>query len=93
VTDKVTKRFAVDRREGTIFVLVADSGETYDVPAAELAKPCRSEGAVLDVPMDAGKPQWNRARRNHGAEKGRLREAGDHIARLKRRDPGDDVSL
>jgi hypothetical protein len=93
VTDKATKRFAVDRREGSVFVLVGDAGEKFDVPAAELPKPCRSEGAVLDVPMEGATPRWKGARRNHAEEKGRLREAGDRIARLKRRDPGGDVSL
>jgi len=93
MTTPVTRRFSVDRREGGAFVLIAESGETLDVPVAQLPKPCRSEGAVLDVPMVGEVPQWARARRNHAEEGGRLREAGERIARLRKRDPGGDVSL
>lgn len=93
MTAPATRRFTVDRREGKVFVLVPESGGTLEVPVAQLPKPCRSEGAVLDVPMDGEVPQWTRARRNHAEEGGRLREAGERIARLRKRDPGGDVSL
>ena len=88
-----TRRYVVDRREGSVVVLVADSGERHDVPAAELPRNCRAEGAVLDVPLAGTMPSWRAARRNHTEERGRLREAGERIARLRKRDPGGDVSL
>ena len=88
-----TRRFVVDRREGSVVVLVTDTGEQHDVPAAELPRSCRAEGAVLDVPLDGATLRWRDARRNRIEERGRLREAGERIARLRRRDPGGDVSL
>ena len=93
MTESKTLRAAVDRREGQTLVIVDDAGTKHDVPIAELPKTCRSEGAVLDVPYKEGKPQWAKARRNHAEEQGRLREAGEAIVRLRKKDPGGDVSL
>lgn len=83
----------VDRREGPLVVVIDDAGKIHDVPVADLPNNCRAEGAVLDVPLEGGAPLWKRARRNHAAEKGALEEARDRIVRMRRRDPGGDVSL
>lgn len=83
----------VDRREGKVVVVFDDAGKTHHVPVADLPNNCRSEGAVLDVPLEAGAPVWKKARRNHAAEKGALKQAGERIIRMRRRDPGGDVSL
>lgn len=93
MTAAETLRVAVDRREGDTIVVVADDGRAFDVRVAELPKPCRAEGAVLDVPLKDGAPQWKRARRNHAEEGGRLKEAGERIIRMRKRDPGGDVEL
>lgn len=93
MTDQKSLRVAVDRREGNVVVLVDDQGKSYDVQITDLPNTCRTEGAVLDVPLDGATPRWRSARRNHAEEGGRLREAGEQIARLKRRDPGGDVEL
>lgn len=93
MSDRKTLRVAIDRREGDTVVAVADDGRTFDVPAADLPKSCRAEGAVLDVPLDGTAPRWKAARRNHSEEKGRLKEAGEQILKFRKRDPGGDVSL
>ena len=74
-------------------VVVGDDGTTYDVPLRELPPGCRSEGAVLDVPLHAGVPRWKGAKRNMTEEKGRLRDAAERILRLRKKDPGGDVTL
>jgi hypothetical protein len=87
-------RVVVDRREGSTLVLIDDNDKTYDVPADKLPKNARREGAVLDVPVDeSGTPQWSRAKRNAGEEEARMREVQDRLAKLRRSDPGGDVSL
>jgi hypothetical protein len=93
-TEKRVARFAVDRREGAVVVLVRDSGETIDVSAKRLPPECRSEGAVVDVPMDEkGAPRWEQAIRKRDEEARRLRDASDRVAQLRQRDPGGDIQL
>ncbi len=89
-----TKRFAVDRREAAVVVVIDDDGTTFDVPGSALPKDCRAEGAVFDAPVgEDGAPIWKGAKRNRAAERGRLHEAQERIERLRRRDPGGDVEL
>ena len=88
-----TARMTVDRREGQVVVVIDDAGRKHDVPVAELPQNCRAEGAVLDVPLDGATPRWQAARRNHAEEGGRLKEAGERIVRMRKRDPGGDVEL
>ena len=88
-----TARMTVDRREGQVVVVIDAAGRKHDVPVAELPQNCRSEGAVLDVPVEGAARIWKRARRNHAAEKGALKEAGERILRMRKRDPGGDVYL
>jgi hypothetical protein len=86
--------YAVDRLEGDRAVLVADDGgEPVDLPVTSLPLRVR-EAMVLAVPLDAnGRPQWARAERDEGEEQRRLNEGQARLERLKRRDPGGDVSL
>ena len=93
MTDPKTLRVVVDRREKQLVVLVDGTGRRFDVPMALLPNNCRAEGAVLDVPLDGAAPRWNAARRNHAEEGGRLKEAGERIIRMRKRDPGGDVEL
>ena len=87
-------RVVVDRHEGKIIVLTDDHGDSFDVPSAQLPEPCRSEGAVLDVPLDAsGQPRWREARPNDKEQKRRREENRQTVEELKRRDPGGDVAL
>jgi len=86
--------YVVDRIEGDRAVLVADDGgEPVDLPVASLPFQAR-EAMVLAVPLDGnGRPQWARAERDEGEERRRLNEGKARLERLKRRDPGGDVSL
>ena len=87
-------RVVVDRREGNVIVLTDDHGDSFDVPSAQLPEPCRSEGAVLDVPLDASaQPRWREACPNDAEQKKRLKENRQTLEELKRRDPGGDVTL
>lgn len=52
------------------------------------------EGAVLRVPLGSvGEPVWERAERDEEAEQERRQWAADALERLRRRDPGGDVSI
>ena len=90
-----TVTFAVDRREGGIVVLVADEGgEAVEVGVRELPPECRKEGAVLRVPVAVdGSPEWARAVRDREEERRRLAELSERVERLRRGDPGGDVTL
>jgi hypothetical protein len=84
----------VDRREGHVVVLVDDSGKAVEVDAATLPADCRSEGAVLRVPLDSGsQPAWASAIRDRTEEKRRLQINAARLSKLRRGDPGGDVSL
>lgn len=84
----------VDRVEGALTVLVEEEGEiVVEVDTRELGSNA-VEGAVLVVPLgQVGEPVWSEAERDEGAE-GERREEGERLLeRLRRRDPGGDVSL
>ena len=86
--------FVVDRYEGDLIVLVDDSGKVIEVKVDTLPADCRSEGAVLRIPLDAAsKPVWVSASRDYSEEKRRLQINADRLSRLRRSDPGGDVSL
>lgn len=85
--------YAVDRLEGDRAVLVDDERGQDQVPVASLPFPIR-EGMVLAVPVDAnGRPEWFRAVRDEAEERRRVREGEERLERLRRRDPGGDISL
>ena len=86
--------FVVDRREAGVVVLVDDSGKVAEIDATSLPAECRTEGAVLRVPLDSTSvPIWGRATRDKAEEKRRLQLNADRLDRLRRKDPGGDVSL
>ena len=86
--------FVVDRREGRTLVLIADDDASFDVPASRLPKACRTEGAVLRVPIGVDDaPQWADAIRDREEEARRLANLEKRIRRLRRSDPGGDVIL
>jgi hypothetical protein len=85
--------YAVDRLEGSIAILVSDSGATVQMPRVELPTGLR-EGAVLRVRFGAQNlPDWSSAVIDEDEEKRRLREAKETIDDLKRSDPGGDITL
>jgi hypothetical protein len=88
-----TARFVVDRREGSTLVIEAPDGGTQDVPASALPAGCRAEGAVLDVPMIDGAPQWSRAKRNRHEERRILEDLRARAQRRADTDAGGDVKM
>ena len=90
-----TATYVVDRREGSILVLVHDeTGSAIEVQARELPRDFRREGAVVVVQLAAdGSPDWSTAKRDRAEEKRQFEELGKRVERLKRRDPGGDVTL
>src|SRR3954462_12981617 len=86
--------FVVDRKEGGVVVLVDETEKATDVDAAMLPADCRSEGAVLRVPLDsASQPAWGLATRDRAEERRRLEANADRLAKLRHGDPGGNVSL
>ena len=86
--------YVVDRREGRMLVLVDDDDASVDVEASRLPKQCRSEGAVLRIPLDAaGDPAWAEASRDRAEEQRRLADLARRAERLLRSDPGGDIIL
>ena len=74
-------------------VLVADDdGRGAEVPLAGLPAAVR-EGSVLRVPHPDGEPQWDAAEVDEELRQARLNEAEAALARLRRRDPGGDITL
>jgi hypothetical protein len=85
--------YAVDRLEGDRAVLVNDRREQVELAVSSLPFRVR-EGMVLLIPVDRnGRPEWFRAVRDEGEERRRLKEGADRLERLRRRDPGGDISL
>ena len=85
--------YAVDRLEGSIAVLVSDSGATLQMPQVELPTGLR-EGAVLRVRFGAQNlPDWSSAVIDKKEEERRLREAKQMLDEMKRSDPGGDIKL
>lgn len=89
----VERWYTVDRIEGATAVLVDDDGRTLDVPKRGLPAGA-VEGTVLRVPLGKdAKPEWARARVDQDEAARRRAEAQDRIERLKKRDPGGDITL
>ncbi len=86
--------FVVDRLEGAVATLVDDLEHATTIDASALPAGCRIEGAVLRIPLAAGgQPAWQRAVRDRSEEKRRLEVNAARLERLRRKDPGGDVSL
>ena len=86
---KSTRRYVVDRREGTFLVVERDDGTILDVEFDRLPRDCQKEGVVFDVVND----DWATATRNREEEKRRARESKKALDDLKKSDPGGDVQL
>lgn len=88
-----TRIWVVDRVAEPLAVLVADDdGRNAEVPLAQLPAAVR-EGSVLRVPHADGEPQWDAAEVDEKLRRTRLNEAEAVLARLRRRDPGGDITL
>lgn len=91
-------RFAVDRIEGSgasaRAILIADAdGRVVEIPRRRLGA-LGVEGAVLDVPSGPhGEPAWDRAVRDTAEETRRRTAAAARLPKLRRGDPGGDVTL
>ena len=90
--ETATRIWVVDRIEGRLAVLVADDGGRIDVPMARLPDGL-GEGTVLRVPQSGGQPVWKGARPDERLRRARMHAAEGALDRLRRRDPGGDISL
>jgi Protein of unknown function (DUF3006) len=86
--------FVIDRIEGSIAVVVADDGRTFDVPTRALPNVSR-EGTVLriDRAADSKPPDWAEAIADEAERLRRLDRARQTIHRLSRTDDGGDIEL
>lgn len=85
--------YTVDRIEGGSTVLVDEGGSAITIPTAGLPSGA-AEGIVLRVPIEVGgQPNWLGARIDQVETERRRSEAKDRLARLRRRDPGGDISI
>ena len=86
--------FAVDRREHNVVVLINEAGDALEVEASRLPADCRAEGAVLRVPLGPDSaPVWNAAVRDQAEEQRRRSLLEKRLEKLRRNDPGGNVSL
>ncbi len=86
--------FVVDRREGSLMVVVDEAGQSTNVSANRIPTKARVEGAVLRVKLDAeGNPEWEDAVRDRGEERRRRAEVAKRVRRLERGDRGGDIKL
>lgn len=85
----VTRRYVVDRREGTFLVVERDDGTILDIEADRLPTDCQKEGVVFDVTND----DWGRATRNRDEERRRNKDSKPAIEKLKKSGLGGDVEL
>ena len=90
--------FVVDRIEGDRIVLVPDDPSPADTDPQRVLRrhqlPPVAEGDVLRVPSKSdGRPNWSSAIVDSALREERLRDAKAGLARLRRRDPGGDISL
>ena len=90
--------FVVDRIEGDRIVLVPDDPSPSETdPQLVLRRyqlPPVAEGDVLRVRSTPdGRPDWSSATVDPVLREERLRDAEARLARLRRRDPGGDISL
>ena len=75
-------------------LVIEDADGVYrDVPAEDIPRACRVEGAVLDVPVTAAGPQWGSATRNREEEQRRVTDLTHRMNGLRARDAGGDVEL
>ena len=85
--------WVVDRFEGDIAVLVADSGEVVEAARRLLPRGSRV-GVVLRVPRGGDRGlSWGEAVVDDEATRGRRGEAEGILKELRQRDPGGDVAL
>jgi hypothetical protein len=82
---------SVDRIEGTVAVLEADDGRTFEVPVVSFRVPPR-EGMIYRVPVEI-QPLWARATHDHDETARRKAELRKRMETLKRNDAGGDVEL
>ncbi len=90
--------FVVDRIKGDRIVLVPDDPSPADTDPQRVLRrhqlPPVAEGDVLRVPSKSdGRPNWSSAIVDSALREERLRDAEAGLARLRRRDPGGDISL
>ena len=89
---KGTKRYAVDRIEGSQVVLVDDdSGAETVVPKASMRE--AREGALFRVPMQNGVPRFEQAQRDVAGEVKRRMSSERTMAPLRAKDPGGNLRL
>jgi hypothetical protein len=85
--------YVVDRIEGDIAVLVGDDNKSFDVPRRQLPKGTR-EGSVFRLTKTIkGQPDWTMAELDEVERKRRLKEMKETVERLRKKDPGGDVSI
>ena len=90
--------FVVDRIEGDRIVLVPDDPSPADTDPQRVFRrnqlPPVAEGDVLRVPSKRdGGLDWSSAIVDSALREERLRDAEARLARLRRRDPGGEISL
>ncbi|MGH7332219.1 MAG: DUF3006 domain-containing protein [Candidatus Rokuibacteriota bacterium] len=83
--------FVVDRMEGSIAVVIADDGRSFEVPRKVLPKGS-GEGTVLRVEGE-GVPDWSSAVIDAAERQRRLERARETLRRLGEADSGGDVQL
>jgi hypothetical protein len=85
--------YAIDRIEGQIAVLVGDDGMSVDVPKRVLPAGVR-EGSVLQVQIGKDStPDWSNAVLDEAERERRVKEGRETLDRLRKRDPGGDITL
>ena len=87
--------YVIDRFEDPVAVLVSDVEHLADenVPRSSLPAGA-SAGDVLRVPPSAaGTPDWFAAVIDPKLRRARMEEARERLDRLRKRDPGGDITL
>lgn len=84
--------YAVDRFEGEIAVLLGDDDSESTV-RRQLLPAGLQEGSVLRVPIWNQVPDWGRAVVDEAEQRRRDAEDQARQDRLRRRDPGGDITL
>ncbi|MFQ5890731.1 MAG: DUF3006 domain-containing protein [Gemmatimonadota bacterium] len=92
-SDRDEVLLVVDRIEGSLAVLVSDSGDEETVPVRLLPSGVR-EGAVLRVTRDAAEGfLWSTARLDPAEAERRLDRARRMLEELSEQDTGSDLEL
>ena len=84
--------FAVDCIERGVAILIGDDGSRMEMPLAELPDHAK-EGSVLRVRFEGRRPDWTNAVVDIEEEKRRRQQAQAALDRMKRSDPGGDLTL